>query len=211
MNKPMTLSLIATALLSTNALAEGEFRQHDAHVHGVVEFNIAQDANQLLFEIIAPGADVVGFEHAPENHDQEHKIEDAEALLKDSSKLFTLSAAAKCTLTEALVTNTLEKEHDDHGHDHDKHDHDKHDHDEHHDHDHDKHDHDEHHDHDHGGHGEFNIQYQYDCENVDALKTIDTAWFKHFPSTEEIHVNLITDNAQVATELKPSGQTKIEL
>ncbi|QSA19144.1 DUF2796 domain-containing protein, partial [Vibrio furnissii] len=62
--KPM-LALSISAAVCGSAFAHEEFRQHDAHVHGQVELNIAQDAHDLLIEITAPGADVVGFEHAP--------------------------------------------------------------------------------------------------------------------------------------------------
>lgn len=50
----------SSLMISTATLANEEFRQHEAHVHGHVEFNIAQDGQDLLIEITAPGADVVG-------------------------------------------------------------------------------------------------------------------------------------------------------
>ncbi|MEZ9950043.1 DUF2796 domain-containing protein, partial [Vibrio breoganii] len=97
----------------------------------------------------------------------------------------------------------------------DKHDHDAHGHDDHADeHDHDAHGHDDHadeHDHDHsGGHGEFNIAYQYQCKDVSKLTEIDSDWFKLFSGTQTIRVNLLTDSAQIATELT-KGNTVIKL
>ncbi|MHA2739078.1 zinc uptake protein ZrgA [Vibrio harveyi] len=216
------LALVIGLSLTATANAE-EYRQHEAHVHGHVEFNIAQDGKDLLIEITSPGADVVGFEHAPENAEQENALNNAIAALKDTNKLFAINQQAKCVIEDVHVAHTLGEEsheghdhHDHEGHDHDKHDHEGHDHDKHdHDHDHDKHkdhDHDDHHDHDghehheghdheHGGHGEFTVEYRYHCDSVADLNSIDTTWFKQFPATESISVNLFTDTTQSATNL----------
>ncbi|HHP0468614.1 TPA: zinc uptake protein ZrgA [Vibrio harveyi] len=217
------LALVIGLSLTATANAE-EYRQHEAHVHGHVEFNIAQDGKDLLIEITSPGADVVGFEHAPENAEQENALNNAIAALKDTNKLFAINQQAKCVIEDVHVAHTLGEEsheghdhHDHEGHDHDKHDHeghdhDKHDHDKHKDHDHDEHAHDDHHDHDghehheghdheHGGHGEFTIEYRYHCDSVADLNSIDTTWFKQFPATESISVNLFTDTTQSATNL----------
>ena len=203
MNHVFKLSLIATAIVTTSAHAE-EFRQHDAHVHGVVELNIAQDGDELLMEIHAPGADVVGFESAPKNAEQKKQLANALSVLNQADKVMTLSSAAQCKPTFTEVRHTLGE---DDGHDdHDKHDHDKHDHhDDHDQHDHDKHDHDKHDHEEHGGHGEFIVEYHFDCGNIAKLNQIDTQWFKHFPSTESMSVNMITEKAQVATELSKNN------
>lgn len=230
------LALVIGLSLTATANAE-EYRQHEAHVHGHVEFNIAQDGKDLLIEITSPGADVVGFEHAPENAEQENALNNAIAALKDTNKLFAINQQAKCVIEDVHVAHTLGEEsheghdhHDHGGHDHDKHDHEGHDHDKHdhdHDHDHDKHkdhDHDEHddhhdhdghehhegHDHEHGGHGEFTVEYRYHCDSVADLNSIDTTWFKQFPATESISVNLFTDTTQSATNLSKDN-TKIAI
>ncbi|MCG9650659.1 DUF2796 domain-containing protein [Vibrio brasiliensis] len=251
MNKITPLALGVALATSSLAYAEEGFRQHGAHVHGQIEFNIAQDGNELLVEITAPGADVVGFEHAPTNDAEKQQLKDAVAKLSHADNVFTLTSAAGCKVEHQSVTHTLgadkhdhdehhdhdkhdHEEHHDHDkhdhekhHDHDKHDHeehhdhDKHDHEEHHDHDkhdheehhdHDKHDHEEHHDHDKhdhesGGHGEFTVEYHYECDNVSAISNIETSWFSQFPSTESIKVNLLTDTKQAAMELKPGQKT----
>ncbi|MFZ3420054.1 zinc uptake protein ZrgA [Vibrio harveyi] len=214
------LALVIGLSLTATANAE-EYRQHEAHVHGHVEFNIAQDGKDLLIEITSPGADVVGFEHAPENAEQENALNNAIAALKDTNKLFAINQQAKCVIEDVHVAHTLEEEsheghdhhdhdHEGHDHDHEGHDHDKHDHDKHKDHDHDEHDdhhdhdgheHHEGHDHEHGGHGEFTVEYRYHCDSVADLNSIDTTWFKQFPATESISVNLFTDTTQSATNL----------
>lgn len=229
-NKPL-LALSITAAITSTAFAQEEFRQHEAHVHGHVELNIAQDGHELLMEITAPGADVVGFEHAPENDEQKVILNKALETLNHADTLFTLAPAAHCHLEQAFVKHTLggeheEHDHDDHaGHDHDKHDehehhddhdHDKHDEHEHHD-DHEGHDHDEHHDHEHeheheegSQHGSFSAQYTFHCDDITQLNNISTHWFTQFPATKEIEVNLLTDKVQTALELNPS-KTQISL
>ena len=233
------LALVIGLSLAATANAE-EYRQHEAHVHGHVEFNIAQDGKDLLIEITSPGADVVGFEHAPENAEQEQALKQAIAALKDTDKLFAINQQAKCVIDDVHVSHTLGQDsheghdhHDHEGHDHDKHDHEGHDHDKHdhdHDHEHKGHDHDEHahddhdghehhdheghdhegHDHEHGGHGEFTVEYRYHCDSVADLNSIDTTWFKQFPATESISANLFTDTTQSATTLN-KGNTKIAI
>ena len=187
---PIALSI--SLAISSFAHAEEGFRQHSAHVHGHVELNIAQDGKELLMEINAPGADVVGFEHAPKTSEQKHQLENAITTLKDVNNLFTFPASAGCVALNQSVAHTLEggDDHDEHKH-HDEHDHDKHDHDEHKHHD--EHDHDEH-----SGHGEFNIEYSYTCSNISALKNIDTQWFKHFSNTKSITVNWLSPDGKIS-------------
>ena len=232
--KPSILAVVIGMTVSATAIADDHFRSHDAHVHGEVEVNIAQDGKELLVEVTAPGADVVGFEHAPQTPEQIATLEKATALLNQPSKLFVF-AGADCTLEYKSVTHTLgedeheghdheghdhdKHDHDDHkGHDHDKHDHDdheghdhdKHDHDDHKGHDHDKHDHDDHEGHDHhdhaeGGHGEFTVEYHYQCSNVAELNSVETQWFSNFANTEAMTINLLTDRAQTQQKLTPSN------
>ena len=218
--KPTILAVVIGMTVSTNVLATEEFRSHDAHVHGQVEVNIAQDGQELLVEVTAPGADVVGFEHAPETAEQKKVFEQAIAQLNKPEELFSFNNAS-CTLKFKSVANTLEGDHDDHeghdhaehghddheGHDHAEHGHDdheghdhaEHNHDDHKDHDHAEHDHDDHegHDHSEGGHGEFTVEYHYQCSDVAKLDTVSTQWFSKFGNTEKMTVNLLTDTAQV--------------
>ncbi|HCM0978894.1 TPA: DUF2796 domain-containing protein [Vibrio parahaemolyticus] len=203
MPSKQVLAIVIGLSLSTVATAE-EYRQHSAHVHGHVEFNIAQDGSDLLLEITAPGADVVGFEHAPENAEQEKTLQHAVATLEDSNALFAINPQAQCEIEEVHVEHTLGGQHEEHEH----HDHEGHDHDEHAHHDHDKHDHDGHEGHDHSehsDHGEFTAQYRFHCAQVGELSHIQTDWFNQFPSTESVNVNLFTDTTQSATSLTKSN------
>ncbi|HBC3379665.1 TPA: DUF2796 domain-containing protein [Vibrio parahaemolyticus] len=203
MPSKQVLAIVIGLSLSTVATAE-EYRQHSAHVHGHVEFNIAQDGSDLLLEVTAPGADVVGFEHAPENAEQEKTLQHAVATLEDSNALFAINSQAQCEIEEVHVEHSLGGQHEEHDH----HDHEGHDHDEHAHHDHDKHDHDGHEGHDHSehsDHGEFTAQYRFHCAQVGELSRIQTDWFNQFPSTESVNVNLFTDTTQSAISLTKSN------
>ncbi|TOA29392.1 zinc-binding protein [Vibrio parahaemolyticus] len=203
MPSKQVLAIVIGLSLSTVATAE-EYRQHSAHVHGHVEFNIAQDGSDLLLEITAPGADVVGFEHAPENAEQEKTLQHAVATLEDSNALFAINPQAQCEIEEVHVEHSLGGQHEEHEH----HDHEGHDHDEHAHHDHGKHEHDGHEGHahsEHSDHGEFTVQYRFHCAQVGELSRIQTDWFNQFPSTESVNVNLFTDTTQSATSLTKSN------
>ncbi|HCH0948382.1 TPA: DUF2796 domain-containing protein [Vibrio parahaemolyticus] len=201
MPSKQVLAIVIGLSLSTVATAE-EYRQHSAHVHGHVEFNIAQDGSDLLLEITAPGADVVGFEHAPENAEQEKTLQHAIATLEDSNALFAINPQAQCEIEEVHVEHSLGGQHEEHEH----HDHEGHDHDEHAHHDHDGHEGHEGHDHsEHSDHGEFTVQYRFHCAQVGELSHIQTDWFNQFPSTESVNVNLFTDTTQSATSLTKSN------
>ncbi|WP_158174389.1 zinc uptake protein ZrgA [Grimontia hollisae] len=208
------LSAIALGIASTASADHDEHRQHDAHQHGVVEWHIAQDGDELLAEITAPGSDVVGFEHAPENAAQKAAIEKAMTTLAKPGALFAINAEAGCELESHTVSNTLGKGNGDH-HDHDHHAHEEGHHDEHDDHEHHEEHahHDDHHDHDHDDHdkkmlhGEFSAQYTFHCQSPDSLKTVSTNWFEVFGNTEKISVQAITDKGVVAGKLVPASNT----
>ncbi|WP_462054328.1 zinc uptake protein ZrgA [Vibrio cholerae] len=202
MHYPTMIALMVGATLSGNVLADHhsdhQHRQHEAHVHGQVELNIAQDGHDLLLEITAPGADVVGFEHAPQDDAQKQALEKALETLHHPEKLFALSDKAQCEKREVLIKHTLGGEEYQHSHAYGE--------DEEHEHQHGEgeHDHDEH------QHGSFTAQYQFHCEAVDQLKQIDTQWFQYFPSTEKIQANVLTEKQQSALQLN-AKQTLIKL
>ncbi|HCH01342.1 MAG TPA: DUF2796 domain-containing protein [Vibrio sp.] len=191
-------SILSASLfgLSSAAVADSqhEFSQHQAHVHGMVTFNMVQDGNDFLIEVESPGQDILGFEHAPSSQAEKQAYQQAVDLLKQPNQLFTLAAAANCQPVDFLVKDNIGQDE----HHHDEHDHDSHQ----------ANGHDDHHDHDHDQkHGTFTIQYQYQCKNISQLSKIETQWFSHFPASQTIEVNLLTDSAQKHIELKQPQQT----
>ena len=155
-NKTSTLAS-CTALAMVLTLSP-VWAEQKAHVHGSGALNIAIEGGSVQMELIAPGADIVGFEHDPKTDEDRAQIEKGAAMLKDAATLFTFPSGAGCELAEVdIESGLLGDDHDDHDHDEhakDDHDHDDHGKDEHakddHDHDHDEHAKDEH---DHDDHG----------------------------------------------------------
>lgn len=208
---------IGLACIAPNALLAEE----KAHVHGQGQLNLAIDGKELEIELIAPGADIVGFEHDAKSDDDKAAVQAAVAKLKDVAVVLGIPDAAKCTLEEAEIESALleDQDHDDHAHkDEDGHKHDDHDdhahkdddghkHDDHDDHAHkDEHDHGDHkdeHAHEEEGeqHAEFHAHYHFDCGAPSELTHLDLGYFKQFPNAAELDVQAITASGQISVEL----------
>lgn len=209
------LPLLAILATMPAATSTAETRQLDAHEHGVAALNIAIEAQTVAMALIAPGADIVGFEYTAESDEDRATVTSAIETLSAPLELFALPEAAGCTVLEARATLAGAGEQDEHGDaHHDEHaEHDEHD-DEHHDEqaEHDEHD-DEHHDEqdEHGdahhdehaedNHNEFHGDYTLTCDNPDALNSITFAYFDAFPNAQEVDVQIITASGAVAFEV----------
>lgn len=202
----ISLSFLAT-LAATTALAETT-RQLDAHEHGVGALNIAIAGTTLEMEFQAPGADIVGFEHAASSAEDRAAVDHAVATLARPLDLFELPAAAECSVTEARAALEAEEAHDDHDedHGHEDHGHEEHEHEhEHEEHAHDDHDDDHadaehaHEDHAEGdSHTEFHAHYVLTCATPEALDQITFAYFDQFENARELEVQLVSANGAKA-------------
>ena len=202
--------LLALPLLPLSALAaplpdahESGVHQEGAHQHGLGSLSLALNEQQLVLELLAPAADIVGFEHAPQNIEQEQQQAAAFKRVQDANVLFTLPKQAECTFIKSkLIEQDEDALHeDDHQHakadSHpaksiaaDEHQNAAHDHD--HDHDHDEH-----------GHSDVLVQYHYQCLQPQALTSLDTQLFKQFASFNKIELQGIIANSQIAATLSP--------
>jgi hypothetical protein len=204
----ITLSLLAS-LAATTALAETT-RQLDAHEHGFGALNIAIAGTALEMEFHAPGADIVGFEHAASSAEGRAAVDRAVATLARPLDLFQLPAAAECSVTEARAALEAEEAHDDHDEDHGEDHAEEHGHEEHeehgheeHEHEHEEHAHDDH-DEDHAdsdSHTEFHAHYVLTCATPDALDQITFAYFDQFENARELEVQLVSANGAKAFEV----------
>ncbi|MCR5857991.1 DUF2796 domain-containing protein [Mesorhizobium sp. J428] len=86
------------------AHAEEDRREVGPHVHGRATLAIAIEANNVQMEFVAPGMDIVGFEHEAETARQKRAVETALADLREPLNLFVLPESTGCTLTSAEVT-----------------------------------------------------------------------------------------------------------
>ena len=71
-------------LIALPALAEqAEHRQLGPHVHGQGTLDIAIEGKKIEMELVAPGMDIVGFEHVASTDEQKAAVEKAKAKLTD--------------------------------------------------------------------------------------------------------------------------------
>jgi len=98
--KAVTLLLAAAAFGAQANHDEHESHSHGAHEHGHGHLNLVVDGNQLMIELQAPAADLVGFEHAARSDEDKAQHARAMARLQQPDTLFRLDPAAGCKLTQ---------------------------------------------------------------------------------------------------------------
>ncbi len=169
-------------------------RQLGAHAHGQGKLSIALDKRTLEIELEAPGADIVGFEHAAKSAEHKAAIAKARATLAKPLGLFKLPEAAGCKQTSVKVKLVGGGAHD-HGHGHA-----------------------------HGKqapakagkadampHSEFHAEYSFTCAKPELLQSIGIDYFKAFPGAEALDANFIGPNGQSKQKLtrdKPGLELK---
>jgi hypothetical protein len=165
---------LAAALTATAALAE-ERRELGAHEHGHSTLAIAVEGTRMTMELAAPGADIVGFEHAAGTDEQRAVVEQAETALADPLSLFVPSSAAGCRVAAAaaeLETDHAEEHAGEAGAEHEA-----------------------------AGHTEFHAAYTLDCAAPAELVSVTFAFFERFPAAEEVEVTLLTERGQAVYEV----------
>ena len=91
-----TYQIVALALLLPGvAIAEGG-ASHDAHEHGTSALDIAIEGAVVAMELRAPGADIVGFEYAPEGDNEKQALAEAAEKLGAPARLFVPNPEAGC-------------------------------------------------------------------------------------------------------------------
>lgn len=169
--------------------------EHGAHVHGSARLTAALEGSRLVIELVAPAADIVGFEHESRDGDDHRQVRRAVARLRRASELFDLPAAARCRLDTADIDSALlvdraggHHEPDDGAHAaeprHTGHA-----------------EHDEGLDREAGGHTDFEVAYRFACEKPAAVDRVTVELFRHFPSLGEIDAQFVGPRGQGATEL----------
>jgi hypothetical protein len=179
------------ALLPLAAAQAHDDHKHGSlgkHEHGVATLNVALEGSTLEIELQSPAMNIVGFEHAASSEADKKTVAAARALLEKPQALFSLPAAAGCSLSENEVRSPLfgnaEADHD-HDHDHDEHA-----------------DGDEHH----HEHSDIDADYSFTCKQPGELKTLDlSAFYKQFPATQKINVQLIGPSGQQGVESTPAN------
>ncbi|GMG82148.1 DUF2796 domain-containing protein [Paralimibaculum aggregatum] len=227
---PLSAALLLGLALAAPASAQ-ETRGLGAHQHGEGKLDIAFDGTAIAMELEAPGADIVGFEHAAGSDADRAALDEAKARLADPLSLFVLPEAAGCQLVEAQVAHFVDGgDHDDHAetpehhegegegeaHDHGE-DAGHRDHGDTHDHAHghggDDAAHSAGHDDDHDGedhdahepaeasHSEFRAAYLLRCADPARIDRIGFAYFDAFPGAETLEVQMVGAGGATAAEV----------
>ncbi|MFJ4067126.1 DUF2796 domain-containing protein [Pseudomonas sp. NPDC089996] len=151
-----------------------------AHEHGVAKLNAVLDGNTLELELDSPAMNLVGFEHVASSEADKAKVASVRQQLEQPLKLFNLASAAGCKEDQQELESPLfgdAAKTDDDGDEHEK---------------------------DHV-HSDINAHYQLTCAAPDKLAQIDLApFYKAFPATQKINVQLIGPNGQKGVESSPA-------
>ncbi len=167
-----------------------------AHEHGVGQLSIAIEGNEVEIELVIPGADAVGFEHAARTDSERKAVVAAAEKLKEAKRLIRLTSEADCHMKKTEVASALlESDKDEHAHDHKHEKHAKQN----------EHKHNEHKEHDKHAdgeiHSEFTAHYHFHCDHPKKLTGAEVEFFKVFPSAHELVARWITSKGQGVTEL----------
>ncbi|HVZ03360.1 DUF2796 domain-containing protein [Hyphomicrobium sp.] len=175
----------AAAILVSPAYADkAEHRQLGPHVHGQGTLDIAIEGNKVEMELVAPGMDIVGFEHIPSTDAQKAAVEKAKAKLTDVLSVFKLPAAAKCKADAANVESRKEthkpgeKDPDEAeeslpGHE----------------------------------HSEFHATYTITCAAPESLTGLETVYFTNFAGAQLLNVNVTTSKGQTQAQMTRAKPT----
>ncbi|MEX2643358.1 MAG: DUF2796 domain-containing protein [Acetobacterales bacterium] len=188
-----SLSAVALSAALMHGVAahehDHERRGHGAHVHGTGTLNLAVETDEIEIELISPGHDLVGFEHAPRGAEDKAAVEKVIAGLRDGAGLFVFPAVAGCRLDEAKVETGMTGEESNEARRNDGH----------------EHGHEAGHDSHGETHAEFRAHYDFRCEAPARAAYVDVKLFERFPGIEKLNARVLSSAGQSAHELVPSA------
>ena len=149
-----------------------------AHEHGVGTLNVALDGPTLELDLDGPSVNLVGFEHIATTDADKAKVASARAQLENPLVLFSLPRAAECVVEAQDLESPLFEAAPEEAAGTKT----------------------EHH------HSDIEAHYAFTCAKPAALKALDLAqFFKTFPGTQKIKVQLIGGSGQQGSELTPKA------
>ena len=149
------------------------------HEHGVGSLNVALDDKTLEIDLDGPSMNLVGFEHVATTDADKAKVASVRQQLENPLVLFSLPKAADCTADAPELKSPLfdPAPEEDAAKG-------------------------EHH------HSDIEAHYAFTCSQPHALKTLDLAqFFKTFPGTHTIKVQMIGRTGQQSIEATPNAPT----
>ncbi|MBH9307991.1 DUF2796 domain-containing protein [Pseudomonas aeruginosa] len=186
--RPLLLALVLLPFAAQAHDAPDHDHAHGSlgtHEHGVAQLNVALDGKTLELELDSPAMNLVGFEHAASTAADKAAVAKARAQLEKPLELFALPVTAGCSVASQELRSPLfgdkapapaHKEKAGHEHEHEH------------------------------GHADIHAHYQLSCEKPELLKLLTLAeFFKRFPATQKIQVQLIGPDGQKGADLAPAS------
>ena len=180
-SKPITLAL--TSLMLTLPSHHALAIDLDAHEHGSASLNIAIDSSTIAMRFESPAVNIVGFEYATKDAQQQLLIKQAKNNLSNFDAIFQLAGAVSCQTVQSSA-NWVTKHEESHE------------------------EHEEHEEHDKAPsaeHAEFIAEYQLECTQLNNLTAINVNLFEFFPAISDLDVQVIYSGGQIKQELNVSN------
>ncbi|OFC70341.1 ZrgA family zinc uptake protein [Alteromonas confluentis] len=182
MFKRVHLTIMAIAILPITSVAQGV---RDKHVHGHGQLLVAQDDSQWQLQFSIPAANLLGFEHEPEDQKQRDKVHAMETALSEFRNVASISGSCKVAQQDIHIPHA--EHHEDHeshaGHAGD----------------------DAHEAHRQHQHEDVSLTYQLSCNDDISALTINM--FGLAPSLSSLEVQWVTDKGQGMTDVTPQAAT----
>lgn len=170
------------ALLPLAMAHAADVHEHDSlppHEHGVGSLNIALDGQTLELALDGPSVNLVGFEHIATTDADKAKVSAARKQLEDPQTLFSIPKSAGCTADAQELESPLFEPAPEEGTAKGEH-----------------------------HHSDIEAHYAFTCSKPDVLKSLDLAqFFKTFPGTHSIKVQLIGPSGQQSVVVSPKAST----
>jgi Protein of unknown function (DUF2796) len=98
MTAPLARLAIFVSLAGASLGAPAPSDAAPAHVHGLVQLDVAVDGPTVVIEMSSPLDNLIGFERAPRNDAEQKILDDAVARLRGADPLFKIDPVANCKL-----------------------------------------------------------------------------------------------------------------
>lgn len=158
-----------------------------AHTHGEGKLTVVFERGHLLLALETPAANVMGFEHAPQDESEREIYANALATLKAPEKLFELTPSCRLSRTDVKIPEVGHEHSDDESVHEDGDDHEGH----------------EGHE---GQHMDFDATYDWQCADQRQIK-MAVKLFDVFPGFKKITAEWIAFNRQSSATLDASRST----
>ena len=177
----LPFALLPLAVAHADDDHDHEHASLGAHEHGVGSLDVALDGQTLELDLDGPAMNLVGFEHIATTDADKAKVAAAQAQLGNPLVLFSLPIAADCSVEAQDLQSPLFEAAPEEAGGVAK---------------------GEHH------HSDIEAHYAFTCSKPEALKTLDLSkFFKTFPGTHKIKVQLIGSSGQQGVEATPQAPT----